>query len=69
MSRDEINEHCLRLAEQARRYQGPSLADPTTKLWTDADQAKLDAAIAKHYRQMLQDSSMRSYRDAEERRK
>lgn len=58
MSLDEINEHCLRLAEQARHHQGPSLADPTTKLWTDADQAKLDAAIAKHYRQMLQESGL-----------
>ncbi len=69
MSRDEIDEHALQLAEQARRHQGPQLSDPTVKLWTDEDQAKLDAAIAKHYRQMLQDQSMRAYRAAEERRK
>lgn len=67
MSRDEIIEHCIRAASQP--YRGTSLADPTTKLWSDADQAKLDAAIAKHYRQMLQDQSMRSYREIEERRK
>lgn len=56
MSRDEVIEHCIRAASQP--YKGPSLSDPTTKLWSDEDQAKLDAAIAKHYRQMLQESSL-----------